>query len=268
MLVDGVISDHIRADDRGLAYGDGLFETLAVVAGRPRFWQRHMDRLAAGCQKLGLSVPPQAELLREVQTVAAGQSKCVVKIILTRGSGGRGYTPPEPITARRVVSAHDWPANITDLRSKGVTARICHLKLATQPSLGGIKHLNRLEQVLASREISAFPEPDGVLLDQENYVISLLSANIFLVNGRRLLTPRMDRCGVRGVLRGVILEQFQDRCELRRIVVEMLAEADEIFACSALRGIFPVTRIDKLELTPGPVTRELQDWFAGYAGES
>ena len=268
MLVDGVISEHVRADDRGLAYGDGLFETLAVIAGRPRFWQGHMDRLFGGCEKLGLQMPRQDVLLREVQTVAAGKARCVVKIIVTRGSGGRGYTPPQQQLACRIVSVHEWPDNIPDLREQGVSARICELRLSLQPALAGIKHLCRLEQVLASREISGFPEPEGVLLDQDGHVVSLLSANLFLVSKQRLFTPRMDRCGVRGVLRQVLLEEFQGRCEVRRIGVEMLAEVDEVFACNAVRAIFPVTRIDEIQFPIGPVTREIQDWFDRLAKDS
>ena len=268
MLVDGVISEYIRAADRGLAYGDGLFETLAVIAGRPRLWQRHMDRLGAGCENLGLRIPRQDVLLREVQTVAAGQARCVVKIIVTRGSGGRGYTPAERQVTRRIVAVHKWPDSIRELREQGVTARICELRLALQPALAGIKHLCRLEQVLASREISGFPEPEGVLLDQDGHVVSLLSANLFLARKNRLFTPRMDRCGVRGVLRQVLLEEFQGRCELRRIGVEMLAEVDEVFACNAVRGIFPVTRIGEIQFPIGPVTREIQDWFDRLAKDS
>ena len=92
-LVNGEIAEHVPADDRGLAYGDGVFETIAVLGGRPRLWQGHMDRLARGCERLSLPQPPQELLLREARTVAAGQKRCVVKIILTRGSAGRGYTP-------------------------------------------------------------------------------------------------------------------------------------------------------------------------------
>ncbi|KAA9132010.1 aminodeoxychorismate lyase [Marinihelvus fidelis] len=260
-LVNGEVSDWVRASDRGFAYGDGLFETFAVEQGRPRFWQAHIDRLGRGCETLGLAMPPQELLLREVRTAATGQSRCVVKVVLTRGVGGRGYAPAEGLSTTRVVSSHPFPDGLEELARGGVRARTCDLRLALQPALGGIKHLNRLEQVLAAREMAAHPGLEGILVNQEGFLISGLQANLFLVVGRTLLTPRMDRCGIRGVLRGLLLRDFKSRAELRRIHPGMLEEVDEVFLCSALRGITPVTAIDEHEWRIGAVTREMQEWF-------
>ena len=265
-LVNGEISGYVPADDRGLFYGDGVFETLAVEQGLPRWWQDHMDRLAGGCERLGLAMPPQAVLLREVQTASAGQTRCVAKIVMTRGSGGWGYRPGNWSEELRIVSTHPWPEGIAAAARNGINSRVCSLRLAIQPALGGIKHLNRLEQVLAAAECAAEGMEEGVLLDQNEDVISGISANIFLVNGDRLLTPRMDRCGVRGVLRARILKAFKSRCELRRISLDMLEEAEEVFMCSAIRGIMPVLRIDERTFPAGPVTRELQAWLQGVLG--
>lgn len=260
-LVNGEVTAWVPAADRGLAYGDGLFETFAVEGGRPRFWQAHMDRLKRGCECLGLAPPPQEMLLREVHTVTAGQTRCVVKLIITRGSGGRGYTPPDECEPTRVMSAHPFPDDLEPPNRRGIEGRICAIRLASQPALGGVKHLNRLEHVLAAREMAAHPGMEGILLNQEGFVISGLAANLFLVAGNTLLTPRMDRCGVRGVLRGLLLRDFKSRSELRRIHPDMLGEADEVFLCSALRGIVPLTRIDGHEWPIGRMTRELQEWF-------
>lgn len=264
-LVDGELSDCVPADDRGLAYGDGLFETLVVERGRPRFWQGHMDRLAAGCERLGLEAPGQGVLLREVQTVAAGETLCVVKIVLTRGSAGRGYGPPSEARPRRVVSAHRWPLSEEQQAAlrRGVRVRICRLRLAIQPALGGMKHLNRLEQVLARAEWSDPEIAEGLLLDPEDHLVSAVAANLFLVSNGRLLTPRLDRCGVRGVLRAQVLKAFKSRSEQRRLTLDMLPEADEVFLCSTVRGIVPVRRVDHWEFDMGPVTREVMDWYDG-----
>lgn len=264
-LVNGEIAAFVAADDRGLCYGDGLFETLAVIGGRPRFWQAHMDRLEEGCRRLSLNPPAQATLLREVQTVAAGLPRCVVRITLSRGSAGRGYATGGERGVNRVVSAHDWPPGTAAAAEQGVEARTLELRLAQQPALGGIKHLNRLEQVLASLELADTPGLEGILLDREGHLISALSANLFLVSDGNLLTPRMDRCGVRGVVRGLVLRDFKPRCELRRITPDMLVEVDEAFVCNAVRGIVPLLRIDDLSWPIGPVTRELQAWFARRA---
>jgi 4-amino-4-deoxychorismate lyase len=267
-LVNGEISTFVAATNRGLNYADGLFETLSVHKGRPRRWQAHMDRLGAGCERLGLPMPPQAVLLREVQTVSAGLVDAVVKIVLTRDGSGRGYMPPQDQSCVRIVSAHIYPENVAELAREGVKARICELRLAIQPALGGIKHLNRLEQVLASAELRDTGATEGILLDREDHVISAIAANIFLVMENRLLTPRLDLCGVRGVIRSLILAGFGARCEQRRIVVDMLQEADEVFICNSVRGIVPLTAIDEHEYRIGPVTRELQAWLLDGAGKT
>lgn len=260
-LVNGEISTYISASNRGLNYGDGLFETLVVYNSQPRRWQAHMDRLGAGCERLGIDMPPQAVLLREVQTVSAGLAEAVVKIVLCRDGAARGYSPLQDTGSVRIVSAHQLPQNIEENAARGVKARVCDLRLAIQPALGGIKHLNRLEQVLASSEPCAEGVSEGIMLDREDYVISAISANIFLVIEDRLLTPRLDRCGVRGVLRGKILSACSGRCEQRRIQVDLLYEADEVFLCNSVRGIVPVTAIDGHDFTIGTLTRELQNWL-------
>ncbi len=260
-LVEGVISDRILAADRGLQYGDGLFETMAILHGQPRFWQAHMDRLAAGCEQLGLPATPQAVLLREVQTVSAGHQTCVVKIVITRGTSGRGYAPAVSIKTNRIVCSYAWPVDPGNLVETGIRTRICKLRLGLQPVLAGLKHLNRLEQVMARAEWMDKAIHEGILLDIEDHVIGAISSNIFLVSGDNLLTPRMDRCGVRGVMRAHILKAFEPRCQQRRITLDMLPEADEVFVCNAVRGIFPVTRIDHWEYSIGPVTREVQSWL-------
>lgn len=259
-LVNGEISAYVPADDRGLAYGDGVFETLAVVGGKPRLWQGHMDRLARGCERLGLPKPAQELLWREACTVAAGQPRCIVKIIVTRGSAGRGYAPPREPEPLRVVTAHGWPEGLEDARTRGVHAVVCDTRLALQPLLKGIKHLNRLEQVLAAAELRDHPGKEGILLNTEGYVIGAVSANLFAVQGEQLLTPRMDRSGVHGVLRDCLLRDHLARCERRRITLDLLSESDEVFLCSAVRGIVPVLSIGELEWAPGPVTRSMQAW--------
>lgn len=276
-LVNGEISHSVNAADRGLNYGDGVFETLRVRLGKVRFWQGHMDRLEIGCQRLGFERPDQALLLREVQTVIAGRPDCVVKIVVTRGVPdprvSRGYAPPKDCPVTRIVSAHLLPPG-TDIDVEGVSnpedrshspaglqVRICDLRLASQPVLAGIKHLNRLEQVMARSEWDDPGISEGILLDEADHVICGTASNIFLVSAGQFLTPRLDRCGVRGVMRGEILKAFAARCEQRRITLDMLPEADEVFLCNSVRGIMPVSRIDDWRYNLGPVTAEVRGWL-------
>ena len=220
-----------------------------------------MDRLAVGCERLGLKMPPQAVLLREAHTVSAGQVRCIVKIVLSREQSERGYRPVMDAEPLRVVSAHLWPPGLEDQANLGVSAHICELRLSVQPAIAGIKHLNRLENVLASNELESLDAAEGILIDGEDHVIGGISSNIFMVFKGQLLTPRLDRSGVRGVLRARILKSFKARCELRRVSPDMLAEASEVFICNAVRGIVPINRIDEISYPVGPVTRELQQWW-------
>jgi 4-amino-4-deoxychorismate lyase len=262
-LVDGELSAQVSAADRGLHYGDGLYETLAIIDGQPRFWQGHMDRLAAGCERLGLPVTPQSVLLREVQTVSAGRSRAMVKILLTRGTAPIGFKPTAVAESSRVVCAFPWPEVEGNPELTGVHARICNWRLGIQPELAGLNHLNRLEQVRARAEWNDDSIYEGILLDREDHVVSGIRTNIFLVFGDRILTPRLDRCGIRGVMRAAILAAFLEQCEQRRITIDMLPEADEVFISNALHGVFPVTRVDHWEYAIGNTTRQVQEWLAG-----
>jgi len=261
-LVDGEISSLVPASNRGLSYGDGAFETIAMINSTPRFWQLHMDRLAIACEVLSIPLVPQQLLLREVQTVTAGRKLCVVKIMLTRGESGRGYAAGKPTAPTRIVLAYPYPGQVQSQVQLGIATRLCSLRLAVQPRLAGVKHLNRLEQVLARSEIDQPGVDEGILLDPEDHVVSATASNIFLVLGGRLLTPRLDRCGVRGVMRAAVLQAFRPLCEQRRIMLDMLPDAQEIFLCNAIRGIIPVRKIDHWEYEIGPRTREVQQWLA------
>ncbi len=261
-LVNGELSSLVSAGNRGLLYGDGVFETIAMLNGVPRFWQLHMDRLVVACEQLDIPLVPQQLLLREVQTVTAGRGQCVVKIILTRGESGRGYAAGKARPPTRIISAHSYPESVQSQAILGIAAAMCDLRLAVQPRLAGIKHLNRLEQVLARSEISQPGVEEGILLDPDDHVVSATAANIFLVLNGRLLTPRLDLCGVRGVMRAAVLQAFRPICEQRRIQLDMLPDAQEIFICNAVRGVIPVTRIDHWDYEIGPRTREVQQWLA------
>ena len=261
-LVDGEIADRIPATDRGLRFGDGLFETIAVLGGQPRFWQGHMDRLQAGCERLGIAATPQAVLLREVKTVSVGQRRCVVKIIVTRGCSGGGYAIGSSADTNRIVWSEPWPEDAPEDSNAGIQARICDLRLGLQPALAGLGHLNRLERVMARAEWDDPSIREGILLDCEDHIISGISSNVFLVYSGRLLTPRLDRCGIRGVMRGAILSAFRERCEQRRLMLDMLPEAREVFLCSSVRGVVPVRRIGHWEYEIGPVTRAVRTWLA------
>lgn len=261
VYVDGVAGDRVSALDRGLLYGDGLFETVLFVAGAAPLWPRHLARLQAGAQRLDLPLPPLPTIHDTAVRAAAGLARAAVRISLTRGVGERGYAPPAQAAPCWTVSAAAAPAVPADWYARGIRVRCCRLRLAAQPVLAGIKHLNRLENVLARAEWTDAAVAEGLLGDRDGHVIGATAANLFAVRDGRLHTPAVDECGVAGVARAEVLA----RCEtvIGRLTWEEVMRADEIFLTSSLRGILPVAAIDEKAFAPGPVARDLQaQWRA------
>jgi len=267
VLVNGSAEDRVSVLDRGLAYGDGLFETIRAVNGAAPLWDRHIARLRDGCGRLGLPVPDAAMLADEFAGVTDRMTDAVVKIILTRGRGERGYAPPPLIDATRIVAAFPAPLLPADWCRDGIRVRCCELRLAAQPRLAGIKHLNRLEQVLARAEWSDADVVEGLLFDQAGNLVSATAANVFVGVDGGLLTPPTDRCGVAGVLRGALLDALPD-VQVRTMTKEDLMRADEVFLTSSVRGVLPVRALDQHAFRVGRHARAAQaHWRAlGFPG--
>lgn len=261
LLVDGVADGVLSPLDRGLAYGDGLFETIRFVAGRAPLWLRHLQRLRESCVRLQLPAPDESLLAREAAEVTRGMDDAVVRIILTRGLGERGYAMPAAAQPTRIVAAFAAPAFAPETYRDGVRLRLCQLRLAEQPRLAGIKHLNRLEQVLARAEWDDPSIADGVLLDGAGRVICTTMANLFAVIGGVLVTPALERCGVAGVARAEVLGLRE--VEVRELALGELLHASELFLSSSVRGILPVRSMAETVYVPGPVTRALQSHWRG-----
>lgn len=262
MLIDGQPRDTVAAADRGLLYGDGLFETIRFEGGAAPLWPRHMQRLALGCQRLRLPAPDAALLWREAQAVLQGRAQAVVRITLTRGVGARGYAMPPTPQATRIVAAFPLPALDAAGYRDGVRLHLCETRLAEQPRLAGIKHLNRLEQVLARAEWSDPAIAEGLLRDAHGRVISATAANLFVVIDGVPVTPAVDRCGVAGVLRAELLAS-QPGTVVRDVPLAACLAADELFLCSSVRGILPVQAVGDTVFAPGPVARAMQAHWRG-----
>lgn len=256
-LINGQAGRAVSSRDRGLLYGDGLFETVRVVGGVAPLWARHMARLAEGCARLHLPAPDPDLLCTELRAVAGGMESVVVRITLTRGEGTRGYAPPAVAQPTRIVAAFPMPQVDSRTASQGIHVRVCDLRLAEQPCLAGIKHLNRLEQVLARAEWSDPTIAEGLLLDAAGRVVCATMANVFAVIGGVLVTPALDRCGVAGVARAEVLAT-QVHALVRDLRLDELLDAGEVFLTSSVRGILPVQAVGDKVFAPGPVTRALQ----------
>jgi len=261
-LVDGRRAGTVPAADRGLHYGDGLFETVAVVSGRALVLDRHLARLEHGCGRLGIPFPGRETLTAEADALAAERARAVLKVIVTRGVGGRGYRPPEAPRSTRVLSLHPWPGDVDRRRDGGVAVRLCRTRLASNPALAGLKHLNRLEQVLARAEWSGTEPAEGLMLDGEGKLVEGISSNVFVVRAGRLLTPEVDRCGVAGVVRAIILErapaQLGLAVEVRPLPLEALGDAEEVFLTNSVIGLWPVRAVERRRYRIGAVARRLQ----------
>jgi len=256
ILVNGIAGASAAPDDRGFCYGDGLFETILFVRGRAPLWSRHLQRLTESCARLLLPAPDADLLAFEAAHAAAGLVRAVVRITLTRGVGPRGYALPHETQVTRIVAASPAPKIPADCYHDGIRVRLCSLRVGEQPALAGIKHLNRLEQVLARAEWNDQAISEGILCAIDGRVIGATSANLFALIQGRLVTPALQRCGVAGVARAEVLARRE--CEVRDLGMAELLRAEEIFLTNSVRGIVPVTALDGQRWAIGPVTRELQ----------
>ncbi len=252
--------------DRGLAYGDGLFETIALINGQLHHWKLHWQRMISGCKKLALNLPDETQLLEQIQQQLNTQkvvSNGVIKLILTRGSGGRGYLFPENQDENLIISYHQWPERSVDDYVNGINTIVCKTTLALHPLLSGIKHLNRLEQVLARNEFDNKKYQEGIMLSHteqgRHFVIEGCSSNLFFVLNSKLCTPKLNNCGVLGTMRQAIIDfglenplflVQEDNFELHQ-----LEQATEVFFTNSIYGILPVASISYR------TKEQLQQWF-------
>lgn len=261
MQINGDITDSISALDRGLLYGDGLFETLTVADGEPQHWPRHLARLTVSCQRLKIEAPDGDELLVGIRTLCAGKTRAVAKIIVTRGRGGRGYNPINT-TASTILQCLPWPKLPIENSEKGVIARICDLRLASQPLLAGMKHLNRLENVLARAEWSDSSIAEGILRDNQGHFIEGTMSNFFVVKNSQIFTDPLQQCGVAGIMRELIIEAAEElgfACTIQPINEQQIKDADELFISNSLIGIWPIKQlIGWGDYTVGVITQQLQ----------
>lgn len=257
--IDGVAAHSLPADDRGLAYGDGLFETVLIRAARARFIDAHLARLARGCAALGIAFGGTEALRAEIAAAAAGAPAfAVLKIIVTRGSARRRGYAAGGEAARRIVSL--WPVIGGDAPPEGVDARIASLRLGENPALAGIKHLNRLENVLAASEPGAASVFESLLLDAGDHAICGTRTNLFIVRDGRVATPQLDRNGVAGVMRSIVLRECAAlgiAAEERRLSRAELLAADELFVTNARIGVVPVRRLGEHAFRMDTIARRL-----------
>jgi len=265
-LLNGERGHRVDVSDRGFQYGDGVFETLEVDNGKPLFLQAHLTRLALGCRTLRIPEVDSALLSKEACALAE-QSGCrsVLKLIVTRGSGGRGYRQPEPIHPTRLLALYPYPDYPDSYQAHGIVARFCRQRLAVNPALAGIKHMNRLEQVMARAEWSGDAIQEGLMLDYQDRVVEGTMSNLFLVKQGVLHTPTLAACGINGILRQMVLN-FAARYNVdvveNNYSRESILDADELFVTNSVIGVWPIKQLEQQGFECGELTRKVQLWYA------
>jgi 4-amino-4-deoxychorismate lyase len=243
--VDGEVRDGIPVRDRGLHYGDGLFETILIRDGMPCLWNRHMQRLALGAERLGFTLPSLALLRDEAARVSAGLDRAVLKMMITRGVGGRGYAPPLSPHPRRILLSYALSSSDEQLAARGVSIRYCSTPASLNSSLAGIKHLNRLDAVLARREWDDPEIAEGLMCDEDGNLVGGTMTNLFVWDGVGLATPGVDRCGIAGTVRAETLEAAARAgigCVVRPLSRSEVECAVGLFLTNARIGVWPVVQ--------------------------
>ncbi|WP_409425191.1 aminodeoxychorismate lyase [Pseudoalteromonas sp. RW-H-Ap-1] len=234
-------TSNISTQDRGLNYGDGFFTTAIITDGQVEHWAYHKARLIECAQRLGFPALEFTALESHITQQVASHSQAVLKVVITRGEGGRGYAPPSECNLNIIVSVLPYPDHYNSLTDTGISLAISPIKLAVQPHLAGLKTLNRLEQVLIKNALQTQHSDDALVLDYNNNVIETSVANIFAIKNNKVFSPRLDECGIKGVY----LQSLCDKLtvEFKTVSVDDLTQADAIFVCNSLMKIVPVKSI-------------------------
>ncbi len=269
-LINGVAADYLSINDRAIHYGDGLFETVLCNSNHLFYWQQHYQRLLESASKLQLSCPDEQILLDDIQCLLAENNNAnsntfVVKIILTRGSGERGYVFDKKQTSSRLVLLSNLEASYSSLLTEKLSTGdlfICKQQVSINESLAGLKHLNRLENVLARNEWNTKNNSfvDGLMLNANQYIIEGTMSNLFAVKNNQLLTPDLSQSGVNGVMRNVIIDMAEKnniKTSITNIRMDELLTMDEVFISNSLIGMIAITKLAELHFNETTITHSI-----------
>lgn len=266
-LINGKPQNELAADDRATQFGDGCFTTARVVDGQVHFLSAHLQRLRDACQRLLIPFIEWSILEQEMLSQASGHSHAVLKVLISRGSGGRGYSGSTCEHPTRMLSISAWPSHYQRWLHDGITLALSPVRLGRNPFLAGIKHLNRLEQVLIRALLEQTDADDVLVLDSEGWITECCAANIFWRKGSHVFTPQLDQAGVAGIMRQHCIRQLAgSRFDLQEVNApeSALAQADEIIVCNALMPVIPVKAYGKLTWQ----SRELYHFLAPRCEQS
>ncbi|EAW1719240.1 aminodeoxychorismate lyase [Salmonella enterica subsp. indica] len=246
-LINGSYHSFVLASDRSVQFGDGCFTTARITAGRVQFLTRHLQRLRDNTQRLGIIFPHWDSLADEMHRMATAQQDGVLKVAITRGTGSRGYSPTSCENPTRILSVSAYPSHYYRWKTEGVALTLSPVPLGRNPYLAGLKHLNRLEQVLIRSHLEQTDADEALVLDSEGWVTECCAANLFWRTGNIVSTPRLDQAGVNGIMRQFFLRRLaQSPFQVVEVQAreEAVRQADEVVICNALMPIIPVRAYD------------------------
>ncbi len=262
--VNGVVSEAISVGDRSFQYGDGCFTTILTKNGKVQHWELHVERLEACLNVLGIPLPDWRQIEEWIEPVLLSDAKAGLKIHITRGVGGRGYSPSQVTKPNVTISHFAFPAHYAQWQADGLALGLCSKRMGLNPMLAGHKHNNRLEQVLLKDEMDKAGYADGLCLDIYGHIVETTSANIFWVKGETLYTPSLDKAGVAGIARKTILNvavEIGMKVVMGDFELDHLDNAEEVFISNALLEIAPITQIGQNQYLIGKHTRRFQESF-------
>jgi len=260
--VNGEYSDSLPVSDRGLQYGDGVWETIVIRQGQAIQLAAHLLRLKRGMKALGISAVDEDLLQREITQHICQEKHAILKIIITRGSGGRGYSPQGCDQPTRILSLHPWPDYPASYAQLGVDLTLCNTRLSHNPQLAGFKHLNRLEQVLARQEVAeSFQE--GLVRDYNDHIIEATMSNVFVMKSDgSIVTPDLSACGIEGIARSCIIDCLEDDMEMdvsiEAVSLNDIKQAQSVFLSNSIIKIWPVKQFRDISYQITDSVRELQ----------
>jgi len=244
ILINGIKNTCIDVRDRGFQYGDGVFETIAWKQGKLQLWDEHMQRMQSGCARLSLKCVDTSVWMDDIQQLNP-EKDCVIKLSVSRGVSGRGYAYDKEDSVTRVAAVYPWP-NYTQQNEKGISTIICQTPISVNPSLAGIKHLNRLDNVLARNEWHDEGVAEGFMLDNHQHIVEGTMSNVFCVLDNELYTPALENCGVSGVMREQVIH-YAEAMNIPVNVIEIskqnFLQMDAVFVTNSIIGLWTVNKI-------------------------
>jgi 4-amino-4-deoxychorismate lyase len=261
MWINGIQQTELSARDRAVQFGDGCFTTAAVKNGKVVLLDAHLQRLKDSCERLLMNAPDLQQLAAEMCQAASGHAQAVLKVILTPGAGGRGYSRAGCNSPTRIISLSPWPQHYNTLQQQGAVLMTSPVRLARSPLLAGIKHLNRLEQVLIRHHLDQTGADEALVLDTQGTVVECCAANLFWRKGGNVFTPHLENAGVDGIMRRYLMAQmgaFGQTCQLIDGSREEVLNADEVVICNALMPVLPVRQIDDVSFTARSLYQQLR----------